>query len=265
VDVASVTVRQILTLFNLQSKTSVPLGTWNPSGYESWRIDKGSMSSLLRGDHTLEVKDSDIDLLGMHLDLAGSFGLSQRGQGKIQGDLLQIPLDTLIESFSGSQSPASGQAQLNFDLTFPLSSLWLQGFTGEVDEYAVNGTVRLFKTWYRVLSVLNLTNYFRFRMPQVAAQGVVYQTLIGHFHFQGGWLRTEDLFLKSPNMNVGVQGSVNMLQKLVDATLRVEMLTFLEDVLKSVPITHWIYKKPSKILFPLLVHVKGSWESPDVF
>ena len=42
------------------------------------------------------------------------------------------------------------------------------------------------------------------------------------------------------------------------------MLRFLEDILKDVPVTHWIFKKPNKILFPLIVTLEGTWDDVDV-
>ena len=66
-------------------------------------------------------------------------------------------------------------------------------------------------------------------------------------------LSSDDLFLKSPDMNIGAKGSVDMAHQRVKVVLRLEMLRFLEDIFRYVPITHWLFKKPNKILFPLIV------------
>ena len=123
-----------------------------------------------------------------------------------------------------------------------------------------DGVLKALKTMYRIMAVLNLGNYLRLRLPSVTAAGIEFDELSGHLVFQNGVLSTEDLFLKSPNMNIGAKGSLDIPGRGVKATLRLEMLRFLEDILRDVPITHWIFKKPNKIFLPLVVSLEGPWD-----
>jgi hypothetical protein len=65
-------------------------------------------------------------------------------------------------------------------------------------------------------------------------------------------------------MNMGAKGSLDIPARRVDCKLRVEMFRFLEDILRDVPITHWIFKKPNKIFLPLVVRIEGPWDNVDV-
>jgi len=263
VTVSSVTLRQILEIFR---PTSKPLTT-APRGYGSWLIDEGSMKATVRDGDSLDVQECGIDAQGMHLDVTGHFDLAKMPAGRqarIQGTLQNIPTDFFIESFFVPPSPLTGTGQVNFALTFPLSGDWVKGLNGTLQVDIDNGILRALKTIYRIMTVLNLGNYLRLRLPQVTAQGIVFESIMGHLLFQNGVLSSEDLFLKSSNMNVGAKGSVDIPGKRVQTTLRLEMFRFLEDILRDVPITHWIFKKPNKIFLPLVVVVEGPWDNLEI-
>jgi len=263
VNLSSVTIQQVLDIFK------VPASHY---GYEPWRIRQGSMESVIHHRAQLEVKESDIDLeglptgqVGMHLDLTGSFDLARTTTpAHIQGNLQNIPMTHVVESFFTPPSPLTGIGQVNFNLAFPLTSDWTKGLNGPLQVEIHNGVVKALKTIYRISSVLNLGNYLQLRLPRVKAEGIEFTTLMGHLTFQNGMLSTEDLFLKSPNLNVGAVGTLDIPGKRLKTTLRLEMFRFLEDILKAVPITHWIFKKPNKIFLPLVVTLEGPWDAVDI-
>ena len=140
----------------------------------------------------------------------------------------------------------------------------MSGLCGPLQVEIKGGILRQLKTVYRIVSVLNLSNYLRLRFPQVTAQGIMFQSITGDLTFKNGVLSTENLFLRSPNMNIGVRGSLDIPGRSVETTLRLEMFRFLEDILRDVPITHWIFRKPSKIFLPLVVNISGPWNNVDI-
>jgi hypothetical protein len=266
VDLSSVTIRQVLEIFKAEAKTPAAEGAaFNPSGYESWRISQGSMKALIHGATSFEVQESGINVAGMHLDLAGTFDLSKANpEAHIQGKCLNIPMTTVIESFFPAPSLITGSGTADFSLSFPLSDGWIKGLSGPVQVEVKDGVLKTFKTMYRIMAVLNLGNYLRLRLPKITAKGIEIEDLSGHLTFGNGVLYTKDLFLKSPNMNLGVKGSLDIPGRQMKATLRLEMLRFLEDILRDVPLTHWIFKKPNKIFLPLVVSLEGPWNNIDV-
>ncbi len=260
------TIRQILEIFKLQSASQQRSAqALNPVGYEPWRVNRGSLEAVIHDGTSFDVKESDIDFAAMHLDLAGTFDLTKTNpQARLQGSLQNIPIIPVEESFFTPPSPVTGTGQGTLTLTFPLSADWIKGLSGQLQIEVDHGVVRSLKTNYRIFSVLNLGNYLRLRFPKVTAQGIVFEKLSGHFTFQNGVLSSDDLFLKSPDMNVGVKGTLDIPGKRLSSTLRLEMFRFLEDILKNVPITHWIFKKPNKIFLPLVVTVEGPLDNIDV-
>jgi hypothetical protein len=260
----------VLEVFNLQSKpdnasAAESESSMNSFGYEPWLITQGVMRALVHDGTAFEIQQSSFVIAGMPVNLSGTFGLASiNPQAHIQGDVSNIAVAPAVESFFKPPSPISGTGKMSYSLTFPMSNNWISGLSGSIQLEIDNGVVRELKTIYRIMSVLNLSNYLRLRFPQVTAQGIQFQTLSGHLTFQNGVLSSEDLFLKGPILNLGARGSLNIPGKLMKITLRLEMFRFLEDVLKTVPITHWIFRKPSKILLPLVVVVDGPWDNVDV-
>ena len=60
---------------------------------------EASMESVIHVGDSLEVTDSDIDVIGMHVDLQGRFGFgASSATGAIQGDVLQVPVEPVLNS-----------------------------------------------------------------------------------------------------------------------------------------------------------------------
>lgn len=237
----------------------------NPFGYEPWLITKGSMRALLHNGTMFEIQQSRFVIAGMQTNLSGTFELTQLNpHAHIQGDVQNIAVAPVVESFFKPPSPVTGTGKISFTLAFPMSDSWIQGLSGPIQLEIDNGLIRELKTIYRIMTVLNLSNYLRLRFPQITARGIQFQTLSGHLTFQNGVLSSEDLFSKGPTLNMGARGSVNIPARRIKISLRLEMFRFLEDILKDVPITHWMFKKPSKILLPLVVVVDGPWDNVEI-
>ncbi|HVO33902.1 MAG TPA: AsmA-like C-terminal domain-containing protein, partial [Elusimicrobiota bacterium] len=268
VDASSVTVRQILEIFGLTKHETAPAGSFDPFGYEPWRIARGSMRATIHARDRFEVQHSDLDWQnGMHLELNGNFEFADshpQPQARIAGQLQGIPVGPVVRSFFGPASPISGSARTSFSLNFPLAPNWVQALNGSLQLDIHDGVLAMLKTVYRVVSVLNLGNYLRFRFPQITAGGIPFEQVSGPVRFQNGVLSSDNVVLKSPNMNVNAKGSVDIPGKRLNATIRLELFRFLEDILRDVPITHWIFKKPGKIFLPVVVHLSGPWNNIDV-
>ena len=263
VTISSVTVHQILQIFQLQS-TPKAGASWNPHGYEPWVITQGSMKSIFHPGSVMEVKEGLFQIAGMTLNIAGLFQTGQKPSAHLRGTLQNIPVDSIVESFFNPPAPLTGTGQLVFDWSFPLTEDWFRQVNGPCQVQVNKGVVKYLKTIYRIFSVLSLSNYLHFRLPQVTAQGIVFQSIAGHLMFKNGVLTSDDLFLKSNGMNMGLKGALDIPKERIDATLRLELFRFLEDVLKVVPVTHWLFKKSNKIFLPLLVQISGPWDNVDI-
>src|ERR1035441_8009442 len=101
--------------------------------YESWRIRQGTVKALIHGTTSFEVRESAIDAAGVHLDLTGTVDLAKNDpRGNIQGELSNVVIAPVLESFFTTPSPMTGTGAAHFDLSFPLSDAWIKGLSGPV-------------------------------------------------------------------------------------------------------------------------------------
>jgi hypothetical protein len=103
---SSVTIREILQVFKLQSDHGVAPQRFYPYGYESWKLNKVSMQSQLYLN-SMEVSEGHADFeSGMQLDLTGSFDIGVSSpQARIEGSLEGVPVAATIESFFAPPAP----------------------------------------------------------------------------------------------------------------------------------------------------------------
>ncbi len=263
VDISSLTVGQVLDAFDVPHAS--PKAGSHPMTYESWKISGASLGGVIRPGVSFALEDSYLDVAGMHLDVSGLFDLAKKPvQAHLKGQASNVPVAQVVESFFSPPSPMTGTGQIDFALDFPLAANWISLLNGPCTVTVQNGVLRLLKTAYRIASVLNLGNYLRARLPKVSAEGIVFESFTGHLLFRNGLVESNDLFLKSPDMNVGAKGWVDIPNHRMDLIMRLELLRFLEDVLRDVPIIHWLFKKPNKILLPLVVRVMGPWDDVEI-
>ena len=109
VDVSSMTVEQVLGVFH-----------WHTAvGYEPWVISEGSIRSVIHDKASLEVQDGDFTVGAMHLTLSGTFDLAtSSAQAHLEGELKNIPVQPVLESFLKPPSPVTGTGKLNFEFKF---------------------------------------------------------------------------------------------------------------------------------------------------
>jgi hypothetical protein len=255
----SITLREVLRLFNLERpRTPKAAGElWKPSGYEDFHLRHIQVAGR-SGERFLEIARSHLEMEGALLDVAGSVDFSTRpARGNFHGFLRRASVDQLLGRLMNGTPVLSGTGKTNFEIRFPFSREWVAGLSGRASVHIEGGVLFALKNLYRVLSFTNLTNYLTFRVPESSAQGVPFDLLDGIVTAERGILKTEDLFLVSPDMKMAAEGTLDLPQRQIHATVKFQVFRFLENIVTSLPGLHAIFQNGRKILLPVPVHLDG--------
>jgi hypothetical protein len=260
VSVQSLTIREIIDAI----KTEPSASTMPPRGYEPWTISSATFQAQLHPG-SMDIDGLEMDFLGAHGSVTGTIGWAPgAAQANLEGVLDNVPVGPVLESFTPPPADLTGTGRTTFTMTFPTTAKWLNGLNGQAEFVVDRGVLRGLKALYRIASVLNLGNYFRLRFPNLSAEGVPFDSITGHLTASNGILQTKDMFLKSPNMNMGADGQVDLPGRKIHATVRLQVLRFLEDLLENLSGAKWIFKGNKKILLPLIVTVDGPFDNIDI-
>jgi hypothetical protein len=116
----------------------------------------------------------------------------------------------------------------------------------------------------KIFSLLNFTEMIKLKMPDMLSKGMPIDTMTGTFAMKGGIAHTEDLFLKSPAMNLSAVGDIIFPKKEIDLIIGVQPLETIGKILGSIPIAGKILTGENKTITVSYFQVSGPYKDASV-
>lgn len=135
---------------------------------------------------------------------------------------------------------------------------------GSIKITARNGSLRQFPMLSKVFSILNVSQLFRLKLPDMVSEGMPYNDIKATLSFKDGTLSTKDLFVTSNAMNMSFIGSYNYIHDNMDFTLGIQPLQTVDKVVSRIPIVGWILTGKDKALLTTYFEIKGKTSNPQV-
>jgi len=135
---------------------------------------------------------------------------------------------------------------------------------GSIKIAARNGSLRQFPMLSKVFSILNVSQLFRLKLPDMVSEGMPYNDIKATLSFKDGILSTRDLFVTSNAMNMSFIGSYNYIHDNMDFTLGIQPLQTVDKVVSRIPIVGWILTGKDKALLTTYFEIKGKTNNPQV-
>jgi hypothetical protein len=127
-----------------------------------------------------------------------------------------------------------------------------------------NATLGKFTVISKIFSLLNLSEMIKLRMPDVLSQGMPLDTVTGTFMMKNGVAHTENLFIKSPAMNLSAVGDIIFPRKEIDFIVGVQPLETIGKILGSIPIAGKILTGENKSITVSYFQVSGPYTEAAV-
>ncbi len=153
-----------------------------------------------------------------------------------------------------------------FDLTGDVTT---QGAAGELLEKlnghiafeATDGRIYKARGLAKVLSLINVTEIFRGRLPDMMTEGLPYQSATVRGNLQGGKLVLQEAILDGPTVEIVAQGDINLNDNSLDLKILVAPLKTVDSVVGKIPIIGGIMRGT---LVTIPVRVSGAMGDPQV-
>ncbi len=122
-----------------------------------------------------------------------------------------------------------------------------------------DATLGKFTVISKIFSLLNLSEMIKLRIPDVLSQGMPLDTLTGTFRMTNGIAHTDDLFIKSPAMNLSAVGDIIFPKKEIDFIIGVQPLETIGKIIGSIPIAGKILTGENKSITVSYFQVQGPY------
>jgi uncharacterized protein involved in outer membrane biogenesis len=127
-----------------------------------------------------------------------------------------------------------------------------------------NGVIERFNILSKIFSILNVSQLFSGRLPDLVTKGLPYHQITANIHIKEGIASTEDFLVDSDAMKITLVGKVDVGKNLIDAKVGIHPLVTLDTVLSRVPIAGYILTGKDKAFLSYIYEVKGDLDDPKI-
>jgi len=183
---------------------------------------------------------------------------------KVSGHAEDLDASVLHEDVFLKRGLVSGRLRGDFYLEGePGDNFWPTA-RGGIYLQMKDGALRKFRGLAQVFSILNVSQLFSLKLPDMDVEGMPFDLLEGSVLVADGLMTTKDLHIVSEAMNMALVGTKNLLEDSVDFDLSVMPLRTVDKVITSIPIAGWVLAGDEKALISAQFKIKGPGEDPEV-
>jgi hypothetical protein len=140
----------------------------------------------------------------------------------------------------------------------------METLSGGMRFEVINGAIERANIFAKIFSLLNVTQYFKGRLPDLKTRGLPFYRVIAHFQIKDGVFSTEDFLVDSEAIRITGIGKLDLGKNQVDAKIGVHPLVTVDTVLSKIPIAGYILTGKDKAFLSFVYEVKGDLDDPRI-
>ena len=132
---------------------------------------------------------------------------------------------------------------------------------GDIEFHAAKGRIYRLNLLSKILALLNVTQLFLGKVPDLAHDGFAYNALSIKGTLSDGKLKIGEAVLDGSSMNIAGQGEIDVRTRKVDIVALASPLKTIDTILRMIPIARYIL---GGSLVSVAVNAKGDLDDPTV-
>jgi hypothetical protein len=157
-----------------------------------------------------------------------------------------------------------GKLDGDFFINGEVGANYLPSSYGNFSILVHDGVLHEFPVLSKIFSLLNVSQLFALKLPDMDREGMPFNKLTAHFNLDKGVLGTEDLKVESDAMNQSYLGELDLVNKSGDFSVAIHPLGTVDKIVSSVPIAGWLLTGEDKALLTAHFSVKGKFGAYSV-
>ncbi|MFA5180580.1 MAG: AsmA-like C-terminal domain-containing protein [Syntrophales bacterium] len=126
------------------------------------------------------------------------------------------------------------------------------------------GIIRKVNTLYKIFSVLNMSQLLKFKLPDLNADGMPYNSITATLLLKNGIMTSKDFYIDSEAINMLAMGSMDIIQEKLDLKVGLQPLQTLDKIVGRIPVMGWILTDEDRRFITVYFEVKGPVGDPEV-
>ena len=216
------------------------------------------------GQLTIHPLDFTVDKGRCTAQVIVDFNQDKPSLMRISGHAQDVDAYRIYNELLKQNGILMGSLSGDFYLQGEIGKTYLPSSFGSFDVEIKDGVLRKFHVLSKIFSLLNVSQLFALKLPDMDLEGMPYDTINGSLVMKNGILSSEKLLVKSEAMNQSYIGQLDLVEKKVDFTLAIQPLRTVDKILSRIPIAGWLLTGEEKALITTHFAVKGALAKPEV-
>ncbi len=200
-------------------------------------------------------------------------------EGTVQLDMSRLPVRTLTLAPKKSKSeflwivPAlrknktiTGTTDMSgyFSSTFSRKQDVGKNMEGKFHIALNNGKLQKLTALSKILELMNIRKFFTFVSSDLLSSGMPYDVITADFTVDHAVMKTENLQLIGPAMNLTATGTINMINEQLDMVIGAQVLETFGKIVGAIPLAGSIVTGQDKAITLAYFKVSGSYQDASV-
>jgi uncharacterized protein involved in outer membrane biogenesis len=185
-------------------------------------------------------------------------------QLRISGHVDNLDAETVSRQVLSAKSIATGSLSGDFYLECRAEKGFLASSQGKFSGEIRQGVLREFKILAKVFSLLNVSQLFSMKLPDMSTEGMPFDRITATADLNQGILASENLLVDSTSMKLSLVGTLDLINDQIDAVMGVRPLGTVDRVMSRIPIAGWILGGKEKALITAQFRLSGTRTDPVV-
>ena len=215
----------------------------------------------------LQIKTLDAETMRGKLITKGTIDFLHSTAGyQFDFKLADASADEVLQLFSVSKGEMTGNVTLDGELTAKghTADSLKKSLSGKIRVNSSKGTLRQFPILSKIFSILNVSQLFKLKLPDMVSEGMPYNDVKGTLMFKGGTMSSTDMFVASNAMNISMVGGYDYVNDNLDCTVGLQPLQTVDKIISKIPFVGYVLYGKEKSLITAYFEVKGKADSPNV-
>lgn len=200
--------------------------------------------------------------------LQGGAELADDGSGEIslEGRVEGVPVDAFLRWFGWETADLTGRVHLNGALRTRggAAAERRRNLGGAFRLRIEDGTARRLRVLVGILGLLDLSNWFTFRIPDFTREGIRFRSVTGDFKVSQGLYTTQNLFVDSDDLRITGAGALDGSSGEADFLVAVRPFPRLDTAARFLPLIGPGLAAIKNSLLVASFHVKGPIDNPAI-
>jgi len=180
-------------------------------------------------------------------------------------DIQDMKMESYFEEVAKVSKFASGPVNLRGEIN-GRGKRWSEikkSLEGNIELQSGKGVIYRFNMLSKIFALLNVSQYFKLKTPDLAVTGMPFDSISGKFTLSSGVAHTEDLIVNSEAMRISSVGDFDIGYNRIDMKVGVMPLITIDRVVSSIPVVGKILTGDNKSLLTSYFTVKGDLNDPE--